>query len=101
MVSMMDVLMSSTFEAWFLGLRDRQAQKRIQVRIDRMAGGNFGDVKPVGEGISEARIHYAAGYRLYFMQRGAKLLILLAGGDKDTQDADIARAYAVAQHWKE
>ena len=98
---MIEIRTSETFDKWFSGLRDQQARRRIQARIDRMASGNLGDARPVGEGISEARIHYAGGYRLYFVQRGKLLIIMLAGGDKDTQDADIARAYSIAKQWKE
>lgn len=96
----MEIITSATFDRWFEGLRDRQARHRIQARIDRMEAGNLGDVKPVGEGISEARIHYGAGYRLYFIQRGRHVIVLLAGGDKRTQDTDIARAYQIAKEWR-
>ncbi len=77
---------------WLKRLRDLKAIARIQVRIDRLALGNPGDVKPVGEGISELRIDYGPGYRIYFSQRGSIFVILLCGGDKKTQDADIAKA---------
>lgn len=77
---------------WLKRLRDQKAIARIQVRIDRLALGNPGDVKPVGEGISELRVDYGPGYRIYFSQRGSILVILLCGGDKKTQDADIAKA---------
>jgi len=79
---MLDVLKSATFEAWFSSLRDRQAQARINARIRRLSLGNSGDVKPVGSGVSELRIDYGPGYRVYFMQRGHILAVLLCGGDK-------------------
>ncbi len=74
---------------------------RIAARIDRMAGGNSGDVEPVGEGISEARIHYGPGYRLYFLQDGDTIIVLLCGGDKSTQTRDIQQAKAIAHNWKD
>ena len=80
---------TETFDDWFVGLRDRMAQKRIQARIRRAELGNFGDCRPVGEGVSEMRIHYGPGYRVYFVQRGTEIVILLAGGDKSTQSQDI------------
>jgi len=83
---------TETFDDWFVGLRDRMAQKRIQARIRRAELGNFGDCEPVGEGVSEMRIHYGPGYRVYFVQRGMEIVILLAGGDKSTQNKDIKTA---------
>ena len=88
---------TDVFNAWFTGLRDRQATVRIQVRIDRAEDGNFGDCAPVGEGVSEMRIHYGPGYRVYFMQRGMEVIILLAGGDKSTQAKDIKTALEIAR----
>ena len=85
------------FDDWFSGLRDRQAARRIQVRIDRAEDGNFGDCEPVGEGVSEMRIHYGSGYRVYFAQRGMEVVILLAGGDKSTQSKDIKTALELAR----
>jgi putative addiction module killer protein len=79
------------------GLRDRRARTRIQARIDRLEIGNPGDVKPVGGGISEMRIDYGPGYRVYFIERGSEVVILLAGGDKRTQDRDIATARELAR----
>ena len=81
-------------------MRDRQARARILVRIDRLAAGNPGDIKPVGSGVSEIRIDYGPGYRLYLMQKGAVLVVLLAGGEKSTEAADIARAKAIAPEWE-
>ena len=80
---------TDTFDDWFVGLRDGMARKRIQARIRRAELGNFGDCEPVGEGVSEMRIHYGPGYRVYFVQRGMEIVILLAGGDKSTQRQDI------------
>ncbi len=80
------------------GLRDSQARARILVRIERLAEGNAGDVKPVGEGISEMRIDYGRGYRVYFTKRERTVIVLLAGGDKRTQDADITRALRLARN---
>ena len=80
---------------WLAGLRDQKAIARIQIRIDRLALGNPGDVRPVGSGISEMRIDYGPGYRVYFSQRGSDLVILLCGGDKTTQKSDIENAKRV------
>jgi putative addiction module killer protein len=77
-------------------LRDRKAKARVQVRIDRMEVGNFGDVAPVGQGISEMRIAYGPGYRVYFVQKGPIIVILLCGGDKSSQSSDIIKAKAIA-----
>ena len=77
-------------------LRDRQARARIDIRIRRLSLGNPGDVRPVGEGVSEIRIDYGPGYRVYFAQRGQTLIVLLAGGDKDSQERDIRRALDLA-----
>jgi putative addiction module killer protein len=98
---MLEVLKSATFEAWFSKLRDRQAQARINARIRRLSLGNPGDVKPVGSGVRELRVDYGPGYRVYFLRRGDILAVLLCGGDKRTQDADIKRAIEIAKHWKE
>lgn len=83
---------TETFDDWFGRLRDGMAQKRIQARIRRAELGNFGDCGPAGEGVSEMRIHYGPGYRVYFAQRGMEIIILLAGGDKSTQNKDIKTA---------
>ncbi|MCL2831365.1 MAG: type II toxin-antitoxin system RelE/ParE family toxin [Betaproteobacteria bacterium] len=94
---MMVIYTTEIFDAWFARLRDQQAVRRIQARIDRAEDGNFGDCKPVGEGISEMRIHYGPGYRVYFTQRGMEIVILLAGGDKSTQSRDIGTALELAK----
>jgi putative addiction module killer protein len=83
------------FMKWLTGLRDQKAIARIQIRIDRLALGNPGDVRPVGSGISEMRIDYGPGYRVYFSQRGSEIVILLCGGDKTTQKSDIENAKRV------
>lgn len=88
---------TETFDTWFASLTDKQAARRIQVRIDRAEDGNFGDCEPVGEGVSEMRIHYGPGYRVYFVQRGLEIVILLAGGDKSTQSKDIKSALKIAR----
>ncbi|KAA1285802.1 MULTISPECIES: type II toxin-antitoxin system RelE/ParE family toxin [Alcaligenes] len=88
---------TDTFDHWFGGLRDKQAARRIQVRIDRAEDGNFGDCEPVGEGVSEMRIHYGPGYRVYFVQRELEIVILLAGGNKSTQNKDIKTALEIAR----
>nr|VFJ77188.1 MAG: putative addiction module killer protein [Candidatus Kentron sp. FW] len=85
------------FDDWFANLRDKRAEKRIQARIRRAELGNFGDCKPVGEGVLEMRIHYGPGYRVYFAQRGMEIVILLAGGDKSTQSKDMATARGIAR----
>lgn len=88
---------TETFDTWFNALRDKMAQKRVQARIKRAELGNFGDCQPIGEGVSEMRIHYGPGYRLYFMQQGIEMVVLLAGGDKSTQQADIRLALELAR----
>ena len=88
---------TEAFDAWFSGLKDKQAARRVQVRIDRAEDGNFGDCAPVGEGVSEMRVHYGPGYRVYFVQRGMEVVILLAGGDKSTQSGDNKAALNIAR----
>ena len=94
---MIEVRQTDLFDRWFDGLRDRQARARILVRIRRLSLGNPGDVRPVGEGVSEMRIDYGPGYRVYFESRGEQLIILLAGGDKQSQARDIKAAQALAR----
>ena len=98
---MLKVFKSATFEAWFDNLRDRQARARISARVRRLSLGNPGDVKPVGSGVSELRIDYGPGYRIYYKQHGRALVVLLCGGDKRTQDTDIKTAVKIAQDWQE
>jgi len=95
---MIEVRQTEAFSKWLRELRDRQARARIQTRIDRLQLGLAGDVRPVGEGVSELRIDYGPGYRVYFVQRGRELVILLAGGDKRTQDRDIKTAIELARN---
>lgn len=94
---MIEVRQTEAYSQWFNGLRDRQARARIDVRIRRLSMGNPGDVKSVGRGVSELRIDYGPGYRVYFIQKGDTLIILLAGGDKSTQDQDIKIALDLAK----
>jgi putative addiction module killer protein len=92
-----EIRQTARYARWFTSLRDARARVRIEARIRRLSLGNFGDVRPVGEGVSEMRIDYGPGYRVYFVQRGAALVVLLAGGDKRTQDRDIETARALAR----
>ncbi len=94
---MIEIRKTEAFERWFAGLRDRMAVARIKSRIDRLQLGLLGDIKPVGEGVSEMRIDCGPGYRIYFVQRGRELVILLAGGDKRTQSRDIEKALEYAR----
>jgi putative addiction module killer protein len=94
---MLEIRQTDVFAGWFAGLRDREARARITVRIRRLSLGNPGDVKPVGSGVSEMRIDYGPGYRVYFIRRGDTACLLLCGGDKRSQDRDIARALELAQ----
>jgi len=98
---MVEIVKSSRFDKWLSGLRDARARARVQVRIDRLAMGNPGDVTPVGEAVSEMRIDYGPGYRVYFTARSNMLIILLAGGDKSTQVADIHLATTIAKQFKD
>jgi putative addiction module killer protein len=96
-----EVRQTDEYEKWFDSLRDRQAKARIDVRIRRLSLGNPGDARPVGEGVSELRIDYGPGYRVYFVQRADVLIVLLAGGDKRTQDQDIRIAKQLARDLQE
>jgi putative addiction module killer protein len=90
----------ATYEAWFADLADRKVKARILARIDRLALGNPGDVKPVGSGVSELRVDYGPGYRVYYVQRGQVVAVLLCGGDKSTQARDIKRAIEISKELK-
>ncbi len=91
------ILTTEVFDSWFASLKDMQAVRRVQARIDRAEDGNFGDCEPVGEGVSEMRTHYGPGYRVYFVKRGMEIVILLAGGNKTTQSKDIRAALEIAR----
>lgn len=93
---MIEIRKTEKYARWLDGLRDIKARARIQARIERLASGNAGDVKSIGEGVSELRIDYGPGYRVYFTKRGRELVILLAGGDKSTQAGDIKTALRLA-----
>ena len=92
-----EIRQTDEYFSWFSSLRDRLAKARIDIRIRRLSLGNPGDVKSVGAGVSELRIDYGPGYRVYFIQRGQTVIILLAGGDKRTQDRDIKKALELAR----
>ena len=98
---MKSIYTTEVFDAWFESLKDKQTARRIQTRIDRAEEGNFGDHKAVGEGVSEMRIHYGPGFRVYFTQHGLEIVILLAGGDKSSQSKDIETAHELARQLKE
>jgi len=95
---MLEIRKTEAYGDWIDNLRDLQARARVQVRIERFAAGNAGDVKAVGEGVSELRINYGPGYRVYFTKRGREVVILLVGGDKTTQSADIKTALRLARN---
>jgi putative addiction module killer protein len=92
-----EVRESDEFAMWLVGLRDREARRAIAARVQRLALGNPGDVKPVGHGISELRIRCGSGYRVYYIQHGDVLIVLLCGGDKSSQSADIEKAQEIAR----
>jgi putative addiction module killer protein len=98
---MFAILLTGVFRKWRDSLRDSKAKAAIARRIDRLALGNAGDAKAVGEGVSELRIDHGPGYRLYFMRSGEMVIVLLCGGDKSTQARDIAKAKEIAESFKE
>jgi putative addiction module killer protein len=98
---MFDVRQTEEFSWWFAGLRDATAKARILARIRRLSLGNPGDVKAVGAGVSELRIDYGPGYRVYYVRSGSKIVVLICGGNKSTQDEDIRRAKNLAQELRE
>ena len=98
---MLEVRETAAYAEWFSNLRDRTAKVRIDIRIRRLSLGNPGDVKPVGEGVSELRVDYGPGYRVYFVQKADVFVVLLAGGDKSTQDRDVRQAKALARDLQE
>jgi putative addiction module killer protein len=95
---MFEIRKTDIFAKWLDGLSDIRARARILVRIERLAGGNPGDVKPVGEGVSELRIDYGPGYRVYYKKQGRSVVVLLAGGDKRTQSRNIKTALRLARN---
>ena len=94
---MVEIRRTDAYDRWFRRLRDRNAREVINVRIRRLREGRAGDARSVGEGVSELRVHYGPGYRIYFTRRGRRLVILLAGGDKDSQERDIRMARSLAR----
>lgn len=96
---MIELKQTETFRKWRLRLRDERARALIASRLDRLAQGHAGDAEPVGDGISELRIHYGPGYRVYFQKRGNTIIVLLCGGDKSTQAKDIKMAKRFAETW--
>lgn len=97
---MLDIKQTDTYRKWERKLRDQRAKALIAARVFRLANGLSGDVKPVGQGVSELRIHHGPGYRIYFKQRGDEIIILLCGGDKDSQQGDIDTAQRLAAEWE-
>ena len=96
----MEIRKTDVFSKWFDCLKDRRGKARIQARIDRLELGHFGDVSPVGEGVSELRIFYGPGYRVYFVKQDQVCILLLSGGDKDSQKTDIVKAKQLAKKLK-
>ncbi len=98
---MFDIRQTETFARWRSKLKDERTRAAIALRLARLEFGHVGDVSPVGEGISELRIHYGPGYRIYFHRRGKTIVVLLCGGDKSTQAKDIKKAKLLAKEWRE
>ena len=92
---------SESFRRWFDRLRDPEAVARIDARLTRVTVGNLGEVRNLGSGLLEMRIHYGPGYRIYFIREGRSVIMLISGGDKSTQQSDIARARALAEEWRQ
>ncbi len=97
MLSMITLKRLPQFDSWLVGLRDGVTKARLLARLRKVQLGNFGDYKSVGEGVFEMRIFYGAGYRVYFVQRGSEIVVLLAGGDKSTQSTDIQKAIQLSK----
>ncbi|WP_319567023.1 type II toxin-antitoxin system RelE/ParE family toxin [Cohaesibacter marisflavi] len=97
---MIKILTTETFDKWLDRLKDENAKAKITLRLVSVARGSFGDAEPVGNGVSELRIHYGPGYRIYFLRRGAELIVLLCGGNKKTQSKDIKDAKRIAAQWR-
>jgi len=98
---MFELRQTETFRRWRVQLRDERARALIASRLDRLAYGHAGDAEPIGEGISELRIHFGPGYRIYFQRRGKTVIVLLCGGDKSSQAKDIKAARRLAKEWSE
>ncbi len=98
---MIEIIKTETFERWLLRLKDRRARYRINARISRISLGNFGDTKTVRGGIDELRIDFGPGYRVYYTRKGPVIVVLLVGGDKSTQEADIKKAVELAKYWRD
>jgi putative addiction module killer protein len=96
---LIEILSTEQFDKWLKKLKDRAGRLRILERIDRLAHGNPGDVKPVGQGVAELRLTYGPGYRVYYLQDGDTVILLLVGGDKSTQQRDISKAHELADEW--
>lgn len=98
---MVEIIKSDTFDRWLRKLHDPRAKARVEMRIRRLSLGNAGDVQPIGDGLSEMRIDYGPGYRVYFMHKNKVVVLLLCGGDKRTQTKDIVKAKRIAAEWKD
>lgn len=97
---MVEVVQTGEFETWLKKLKDARSKARILRRLDRLAQGNPGDVRPIGKGLSELRLDVGPGYRVYYLQDGDMLVMLLCGGDKSTQQKDISKAHELAEQWR-
>ncbi|ENN8378691.1 type II toxin-antitoxin system RelE/ParE family toxin [Providencia rettgeri] len=96
---MIEILQTPEVVKWFTSLKDKKAKAKILMRLERMEEGNFGDAEPIGDGLSELRIHQGKGYRVYFGNKNNKIILLLCGGDKSTQQTDIRKAKQLAKQW--